>query len=462
LKGLDLPWLSAFVPVALAGAPLAAHPAFRRLGLAARAALAAAAGAVLLSTLMTLASLAGVSWAPLPLLAATAAIAAAFRLALRGRSALEDDPDTAPLRPRRGVRVLYLGLSGLAVAAAFDVTAAGGATSVDMVLQWGPKAQAYAAARGFDAALLADPFNWDLNRSYPPLVPEVEAFASILSNRPDFPWRTAPLAFPFLLGILALALDGLLARGRHAELGAAGAALTVAVLAYSGAQFEVAGNGDAPFWFFELSTAALLTVSAASERATCVAGGLLLAGAATTKLEGLPFALASIVLFVLTRGRRRRPGAADLAFLALPAAVALGAWFAFGASRGLFSGYGVGPAFEIHWERTGEILRTLGAELGRKPWPYAAAALFFAASLRARKRVAPLPLLLAGGLAAFLVFGYFHGAPDPREWIVWSAGRVFAPLAALVVLSAAAATDSRSSPNDEFGVGLEMMKWPSG
>jgi hypothetical protein len=275
----------------------------------------------------------------------------------------------------------------------------------------------------------------------------------MLTGRTDFLWRTAPLVFPLLLALLALALESLLARGRFAELGAASAALAVGALAFAGTHYEIAGNGDMPFWFFELLTAALLTAPAAGKRATCVAAGILLAGAATTKLEGLPFAVAAIVLFLGAGRRWRRLGASDVAFLVLPTVFALGGWFAFGLSRGLFSGYGVGPLLEIHWERTGEILGTLGGELAKAPWPYGAAILFLVTAVGARRRIAslaPLPLLLALALAAFLLFTYFHGAPDPREWIVWSAGRVFAPLTALVVLAAAKddATAAEIGPAD--------------
>lgn len=428
-----LTWLLSFALLPLAGASLLSHPAFRPIGFAARAVLSAACGAAILSTVATLSSLAGIPWSPLGLLVVSAGAAFAFRWALGHQTAAEELPPGLPLRSR----VFWGALSAIVVAAALDVTAVGGATSVDMILQWGFKAQAFAAARGFDAALLGNSAN-DVNRAYPPLVPTVEAFATMLSGR--FPWGAATLVFPLLLVLLALSLPRLLARGGRCDLAFAGATLAVAVMAYAGVRHEIAGNGDMPLWFFEALAAVVLSVPLGGERATCVLGGLLLAGATTTKIEGLAFSAAAIAFFVAPRWRRRRLRLADLLFLVAPAILSIGAWFAFGISRRIFSGYGMGPLFGIRWERTGEVLGAVAHELGKAPWPYLAALLFLAAC-GATRRPAALPIGVAGLLSVFLLFTYLHGTLDPREWIAWSAARVFAPLSMLLILAGAAGSD---------------------
>jgi hypothetical protein len=430
-------WLGSFALLPLAGAPLLAHPRFRPLGPSLRIACAGAVGAVLLSAWMTLAALIGFSWGALALLLLAALVAGALRPALRGSPS---DPagrsDASSARPP--ARWLWPALAGLAVAAALDVTAVGGATSVDLVLQWGAKARQFAQVRTIDTAFLADPENVDLNPSYPPLVPNVGAFATLVGGR--LPWKAAPLVFPLLLAVLAAGLLGALSRAPDPSLGSAGAALAVAVLAFAGVHHEVAGNADPPLWLFEGLAIAVLSLPLVDVRAACVLGGLLFAGAATAKLEGVVFAAAAAGAFLWQANRGgRRTGAADAAFLLLPTAVALGCWFAFGFARGLPAGYGMGPLLEIHFERTGRVLAALAREIGRAPGPFAAALLFLAAAFLARRRPASMPLFVAGTLALFLLFTYLHGAPDPGQWILWSAGRVLAPIAFLVVLAAAGA-----------------------
>jgi uncharacterized membrane protein YfcA len=48
---------------------------------------------------------------------------------------------------------------------------------------------------------------------------------------------------------------------------------------------------------------------------------------------------------------------------------------------------------------------------------------------------AAISVLLSAVLGAFFVFTYLHGAFDPRQWIEWSAGRIFLTVPVLFALS---------------------------
>jgi hypothetical protein len=163
-----------------------------------------------------------------------------------------------------------------------------------------------------------------------------------------------------------------------------------------------------------------------------------LAGAASAKVEGLPFVLAAAVLFpLLRRDVSHRLG--TFLRLFLPTAVALGAWFAFGARHGLFYGYqGYGRFLTIHPAILSKVAVSIGSFLWQIGWaaPYLLPLFFLA--LRPRPwRPAFLPLGVALALSAFLVFTYLHD-PNPHLWIGWSAARVFSPLIPLFAIAGAA------------------------
>jgi len=170
--------------------------------------------------------------------------------------------------------------------------------------------------------------------------------------------------------------------------------------------------------------------------------GILLAGAVSTKVEGTAFAGAAIVLLLLLRRREVRwPGA--LLRLALPPAACLAAWFSFGAAQRLFSGYaGYGKILEVHWDRTPLVLSAIGKELWEADYaiPYALPLLVLLIA-RGRFRLWLIPAGTALLLAGFFFFTYLHGSPDPSQWISWSAGRIFLPVALLLALAAAARSE---------------------
>lgn len=438
-----LGWLIAFLALPLAGAPLLVHPAFRRYGLPCRTALAAGVGAVVLSLVMTLAALAGIAWGVLWLVAVSMAVSALLRLALGSEA---EDPEASQPGPRFPRR-LSITISGLSAAAALYAAVTASATSADLFLFWGPKAEAFAAARTIDAAFLRAPLHPYMHPDYPPLVTNVFAFATMLAGR--FPWGASTLAFPLVTAGLALALPGLLGAGRPRDPAFGVSALVIAATSLLGIALNVAGNGDTILLFFEVSAAALLTGPDAGRGSRLLLAGMFFAGAASAKVEGLVFVVAAAALFLLLDRRGRTLRGASL--LLLPTGVSLLAWFAFGARNRLFGFYeSYGSFFTLHWESLPLILRTLAGELSSVAWglPFL---LPIAVLLAApgRSRGAWIPLGSAVLLSAFFVFTYLHSNYLLVEWIRWSAGRIYTPVAALLALAAMPATaTARSVPRE--------------
>ncbi len=427
-------WLAAYLVLPVCGWPLLAHPAFRRFGLPARIVLSGAAGAALLSFTMTVVVLAGQKWRTGALVLASAALAWLLRR-LAGRSTMAAEPPDAPEgAPAWTWRLAHL-VSLFAVGAALIAAASGAASSPDLFFFWGPKAQAYAQARTIDPEFLGNIFHRFMHPYYPPLVTNLFAFASMAAGR--LAWTAAILTFPMLLAALALGLPGLLGASVGRARAAAISALAVSAVAYAGMEADIGGNGEMPLLVFEALAMALLLSPAAAERPTQLLAGILLSGAVVTKVEGFPFAVAAAGLAVFSR-----PGRGVLRSLAAllgPAAAALAAWFAFGASRHLFSGYAENGRFlDIYPGRlaavVGTILQNLRATGHGLPWIVPFLCLLAALPLSRR---AAVPLGTAAVLAAFFVFTYLHRREDPSLWISWSAARVFSPLAMLLAIAAA-------------------------
>lgn len=437
-------WLASLLALPIAGAPLLAHRAFRGYGIPARIALAAAAGAVLLSGTMTIGSIFHWPWRLPVLLLVT--LGESFAL----RSLLRRAPRAAPRiagGPFSAPEWAALCIGALALLAAAAAALAGCATSPDLLLFWGPKGQAFALARGIDDMYLGDPVLIYQHASYPPLVPNVYAFATIAAGPLRFPWIAAVATFPLLLAATAAALPGVLRRSVPRRDALVAMAAITACLGFLGDALDMAGNADAALLLFETLAIAILLGPAGEERPGQLLAGLLLAGAVAAKAEGLPFAFAAGAIFLLARRRRIRWPSAPLLLFA-PAALSLGAWFAFGRLRHLFHGYETyGPTFEIHWDRLGLVIRAIGRSLAQAgagvPWLLPLAALL--AGLGKPRRAAGdsdamtalYPAAIAAILAGFFVFTYLHG-PDPTLWIVWSAGRIFAVVAVLLVLAVTA------------------------
>ncbi len=284
-----------------------------------------------------------------------------------------------------------------------------------------------------DAPLLRDPLFDYFHISYPPLVTNLYAFASMAARR--FAWGAATLTFPICLAALALALPGVLRTVARRRLAWAASALVVAAFGFLGNELDVAGNGDPWLWLFEVLAMAILVGDAAMAAAGQLLAGLLLAGAICAKVEGLPFAVAAVVLFLAIRRKSIRVGPAS-ARLLLPGIVGLGAWLAFGATRDLFYWYEqYGRLLDIYWRRLGPVLVDIGKFLWSAgwalPWLLPLTALILAPS---KSRLAFLPIAVAALLAVFFVFTFLH-QEDASLWIEWSAGRIFSPLLAFLAVA---------------------------
>ena len=429
-------WILAMGLLPLLGAPMISRRPFRRLSIPCRVVLAGGAGAVVLSTAMTAVALLGLRWRLWELFLATGSLSWLLgALAARGaappsaRTGVPEEPSSVSVWLSR---VLIL----VAVGCSFVVAATSAATSADLVLVWGLKGQRFATAGTFDAGLLGNPFLSHVTAAYPPLVPNVYAFASLLAGR--FSWGAATLTFPMLVLAIALALPSALEGRRRPRQTLPAVAILIAVVGATGRPLLIAGNADMPLIFFEVLSLAILVSPARSERPFQILAGVLIAGAATAKVEGLIFAVASICL-ILFVNRGRPPRIATAARISVPTILALGAWFGFGFRSGLFHGYrGFGPLLEIHWNRLGLVLTAVARQLFAVdyalPFVLPVLLLFIVRPARAGGWI-PAATSFAGAL--FLVFNYLHGAADPTEWIGWSAGRVLLTGPVLAVLSMA-------------------------
>ncbi|MEP6993537.1 MAG: hypothetical protein ABI968_03370 [Acidobacteriota bacterium] len=432
-----LVWLATFLLLPLAGLPLLSHVAFRQLPLTSRAILAGGAGAVLVSFCMTAFALLGAPWSLAAVLLAAALLSWILRRTIR------DAPPPPLRRGSRGAAVLVASvLAAAAVGAALLATAAGAASSPDLIFFWGPKAQQYALARTVDARFLAEPLLRYMHPYYPPLVTNLDAWASMAAGR--MVWTAATLVFPLLLAALALALPGVLRTSLPKSAAASASALVVCALAYFGIEADIGGNGEMPLLFFESLAAALLLSPVCAGAGGQLLAGILLAGAACAKVEGLPFVLCAVILFFWARPGAR-PVRAVLLRLFFPTVISLALWFTFGATRHLFRGYAEGGRFlDVHPEHAGIVLRAVASTLASTgyglPYLIPLACLMLAAARLTRR--AAIPLGAAAGLIGFFFFTYLHRSEDPSLWISWSAARVFSPLAMLFTLAATCARDS--------------------
>jgi hypothetical protein len=419
-------WLAAWAALPLLGAPLLLHPAYRSYSKPARVALAGAVGSVLLSFGMTLTAVLGLPWVAAPLALAALSLSGALRLGVKGSAA-------AVLPPADAAALAALFVAA-AVAAAFLATFSGAAGSSDLLFFWGPKAQAFAQARTIDAGFLGSGGAVHMHPYYPPLVTNLYAFSTMAAGR--FAWGAAALTFPLLLAALAAALPSLLRSAERPYAPAAVSALAVSSLALLGAEADIAGNADMPLLFFEILGIALLLAPAPAERPRLLLAGILLAGAATAKVEGLPFVLAAAGLFLAGSGRKS--GVRTSALLLAPTALSLGAWFLFGATREAFGTYGeYGSLLELRWDRVGLVL----SEIARTLWSNGFALPYLvpvAVLIAARAGVRRLPLAVGAALSGFLLVTYLLPARNPVAWIQWSAARTFAPITALSALALAA------------------------
>lgn len=284
-------------------------------------------------------------------------------------------------------------------------------TCADLLYFWGPKAVRFAAAHGIDVEFLKTPDHFLMHPDYPPLVPLLYAWGAMIAGGFSY-W--APLLFTAVL----LALTALLVPGR-------GGVLMAALLAFGYAQALVAGAADPILILFEVAALCALTFLDDPRLAS-----IALAGAAMTKVEGAAFAAVVILAYALVS---RRPVRA-LAIAIAPATV-LGTWIAFARTHGLIDSYARGTT-PLDWssDMLVSLAKTASYHAYYLPWLAVLAPLAFAK----RWNRAALPLLVAAGSIAYILFFYMHADAHRDFWVAVSAERVLlTPLAALAVAAAA-------------------------
>jgi hypothetical protein len=322
-------------------------------------------------------------------------------------------------------------------------TVSGRFTSADLLLFWGPKAQQFAAARTIDANFLGAPFMEYLHVYYPPLVTSVWALGATIAGR--FPWGAATLTFPLLLAATAVGLAGILKTQTGRAPAVTTTALVISAIALVGIRGLIPGNAEPFLLFFEILSVALLLTPAAATTGGRLLAGVFFAGAATSKVEGLPFVLTAAALFIMVDRKDFGRTVRTALVLIGPTLVALGSWFAFGEAHRLFRGYrGYGEVLAVRWENLGTIAAAIGAALWKAgyalPWLVPLAVMIFAPP---RSRRVLLPIGTAVVLGGFLLFTYLTTAGDPTQLIGWSAARVFSPLTALFALAAFSSREPR-------------------
>ncbi|HEY6066777.1 MAG TPA: hypothetical protein VIY96_11510 [Thermoanaerobaculia bacterium] len=435
-------WLASFAIYPLVGAPVLRARAFRIFGLPTRIVLSTGVGIVLVSWTMTLFALLRVRWGP-PLILATAAIAFALSLMLKSiPSPRVRGEGQGEGRPSIETLAAY-GLTSLTVTAALLATLAARSTSPDLLLFWGPKAQQFAAARTIDVDFLTAPFHEYVHVYYPPLVPNVFALPAMIAGR--FPWGAATLTFPLLLAATAIGISGTLRAGGSRLRAAATTSLVTGAIALVGITASVAGNAEPFLLFFELLGVAVLLVDGLPAPVRDLLAGLLFAGAATAKVEGLPFVGAAAALFVLFDRDARAKPVRSLLLLLGPSAVALGTWFVFGATRGLFRGYkGYGSIAAMRLDQAPQVLHDVAVALWKAgfalPWIVPLAVLVLA---RGWTRRSLFPIATAAALTAFALFTYLTTEANAALLVSWSGARVLSPVAGLIALSSFCGGDRR-------------------
>lgn len=313
-------WLLSLLTLAIVGAPLLLHPSYRILTRGARVVLSGAVGAVLVCWFMVLESLASVPWNLWMLGGLGALCAGLLRFLVPEPPTGLSQPDRRVSPPRASstrARIASLAVA-VAVGAVALCTLAGKTASPDILFHWGPKAQRFASARGIDAAYFHLPFHDYMRPDYPPLVPNLYAWATLMSGQ--FSWEAAIWLFPILLALTGVAAGGLMALRLDDDARASGRALLLATIGSIGIASTFGGIAEMPLLFFEVSGLALLLFGGT---VPCqLLAGLCLAGAPATKVEGVVVAFAAALAFAfLAQARGARLGA--LLRTGLPSALIL-------------------------------------------------------------------------------------------------------------------------------------------
>jgi hypothetical protein len=413
----DALWLIGFAALPLFGLALWRLRGVAALDLPARIAVAFAGGAVFVSLLMYVYSIAGVRWTRVSIAVPLLAIS----LLLRPNRGEKRRTQDAGHRTAAALIIIIIIVTIYGIATARE-------TCGDLLYFWGPKAEAFHLAGRIDVAFLGWEHHYLMHPDYPPLLPLLYAWSSIVAHR--FSWWGALLTMPLLLLLIAFTLRGFARKTLGDDRAALAAMLTTALLAHGFAVGMVAGAADPMLVFFE--TLAIVALAFDDSRDAHIVAAIALAGAVFTKVEGASFAVIVVVAYAVSR-RRFRP----LSTIVIPPLVLLGSWLLFIRHHHLVDQYGRAGG-QLHLENLGAVIggvaRQVKYEALYLPWIAVAAPFAIARNWRR----AALPLLAAAGTTASAIFFYLHQA-DPSWWIASSAERVFlTPLMCLAVAGASA------------------------
>jgi hypothetical protein len=422
----DVLWIAGVVFLIFPGAILWRLPSVGRLDLPARLAIAFAGGIAIVTALLYLYTFIHIPWTRftvgVPLLAIGASVILR-RADGEGSGSLRSFP-FASLRVRMTnlVILIFVALTVYGVATARE-------TCGDLIYFWGPKGQAFHYAGTIDANFLGFRDYYLMHSDYPPLLPLLYAWGSLVAHR--FSWWGALFLMPVLLLATALGFRGIARAAIGDQRAGWYAALLTAILGYGFAIGMVGGAADPLLLLFEVIAIAALTFGG-EQRDFQILAAIALATVAFTKVEGAVFVFIVVIAYAITTRHLLRA-----IVIPLPAAILLVSWIFFAWRHHLIDSYAMARG-SLHLDSLqsvlGTTLRQASYKVAYVPWLATLAPLILRRSLRR----SILPLLVAAGTILSTLFYYLH-AGNPSWWIEASAQRVLlTPLACLVVATAAA------------------------
>src|SRR5262249_10765408 len=330
----------------------------------------------------------------------------------------------------------------LTLGAATYAAATARATSFDLLFFWGTKGQRFAQKASIDVNFLGDPAHCLMHADYPPMLPCLYAWATLVTGR--FAWGAALLSLPLFLALAVLTFFGFARSTLGRDDALEQASILAVLLALVLIEGYTAGGAEPLLVYFEVVALSAL-VFAADRPEGMPAAAVGLAGAAVTKVEGLVFAalLIGAVALFLRGSCRWRP----LALLAGTPTIFLAAWVIFCRSHGLLESYDLPARSRATLVYLPIVLREVGrgASYSTRFAPWIAV---LALAVRGKRSpVSLIALAVALGFAGFTVLAYLTSKDDPRQWIVWSASGVLGtPLVSLFFWGAARASVVTESP----------------
>jgi hypothetical protein len=287
----DALWIAAVIFLMFPGTIVWRLPSIRRLDLPARLSIAFATGIAIVVAILYIYNFVHVPWTRttvgVPLLAigvAAVILSAKERRLPAGRSSgLSARAVSMTAQPAARMAALLIAI--FVVLTIYGVATAR-ETCGDLLYFWGPKGQHFHYAGGIDAAFLGLGDYILMHSDYPPLLPLLYAWASLVAHR--FSWWGALFLMPLFLLATAFSFRGLARNDWYA-------ALLTAILGYGFAIGMVGGAADPLLLLFEVIAIAALTFDFE------ILAAVMLAAVALTKVEGAVFVAMCALAYLITR-----------------------------------------------------------------------------------------------------------------------------------------------------------------